>query len=461
MIVNNQNEANTLELYKSLFKGREDVFAIRWGKDNKSGYSPAYDLKWEEIRQHKAKGGTIANFENKTQLPLTDEVIRKHLGGLHFIGIYPLLKDNTSWFVAVDFDDKKWVQDCRKFLSVCQQEKIPCYLERSRSGNGGHAWIFFQEPYPSVNSRKIFLHLLTVSGVVVNKQRTGSFDRIFPNQDFHSGKGFGNLIALPLNSDCFQNGNNCFIDPDTLEPYSDQWAFLSKIQRISSTELDTLFLKFGGENTVPKHFDGPTDDSSGLKITLSSQISIEKSKAPALLLSYIKEQVSFQNSEYWSKRNQGRNTWDTPIKLNYQQANESHYLLPRGMIGKILRFCKEKVIPFEFSDLRKKQVEVTFASTIELRQHQYVAIEASRKRTLGLLLPRQAQERLLWLWQLLPRKNNPPLSSSTESSFWNNGWNVFRRSWVFQNTKSEYWETTKTVKERQSLWHLFRVFRST
>jgi hypothetical protein len=145
--------SSQLSFFKSLFRGREDVFAIRWEKAEKSGYTPAYDFNWEDFSKHRASGGTLKDFSNKQLSKLTEQRIINHLSGKEIIGLYPLLTDNSSWFIIADFDEsltgkKSWVEECRIFVNACQQLKIPAYLERSRSGNGGHVWIFFSSNFP-------------------------------------------------------------------------------------------------------------------------------------------------------------------------------------------------------------------------------------------------------------------------------------------------------------------------
>ena len=155
-----------IQLFQSLFKGREDVYAKRWEDENRSGYMPAYDVDWNRYEKHKALGGTFQNFKHKTLAPLTPEVIKNHLLGKETVGIYPLLKNNTSWFIAADFDKENWLDESRRFIRLCKQNHIPAYLERSRSGNGGHVWIFFEDPYPAWKSRKIAFHLLRNAGIL-------------------------------------------------------------------------------------------------------------------------------------------------------------------------------------------------------------------------------------------------------------------------------------------------------
>jgi hypothetical protein len=185
-------------LFASFFRGRQDIYAVRWEKDGKSGYMPAYKVDWSDYEKHKAQGGTFKDYPRKEYLPFDNTAIKNHLTGRETCGIYPLLDDNTSYFIAADFDKKNWLEITDKLHKKCSEFNIPSYIERSRSGNGGHLWIFFESAFPAEQSRKIMFELLRHSGIISHFEKEPGFDRLFPNQDFHSGKGMGNLIALPL-----------------------------------------------------------------------------------------------------------------------------------------------------------------------------------------------------------------------------------------------------------------------
>lgn len=261
-----------INIFYTLFRGREDVFAVRWEKSGKSGYMPAYQYDLYHYRAHKMNGGTFQNYPHKTYLPLTDNEIQKHLNGVQQIGVYPLLQDNTSWFLVADFDKQNWKEEAANFLNSCKEKNIPAYLERSRSGNGGHVWIFFYRPYPSVRSRKVFISILEQSGAFSMFDKSSSFDRLFPNQDFLSGKGFGNLIALPFFKPAMENGNSCFINPETFEPYSNQWQFLNEIERVSIDVLDNLFHEISTTQNLPI----PKIHNGKLSITLQQDIRVQR-----------------------------------------------------------------------------------------------------------------------------------------------------------------------------------------
>ena len=189
-VVTNHSPANEkVALFRRMFRGREDVFAMRWtGRDGKSGYSPAALKDWSQLD---AKGRP-----GRTLLPLTDEVFVAHLTGRQTIGVYPLMPEETCWFLAADFDKAGWQEDARAFLDVCAEWKIPAALERSRSGRGGHVWVFFDKAIPAVLARKTGAAILTRAMERRHQVGLDSYDRFFPNQDTMPKGGFGNLIAL-------------------------------------------------------------------------------------------------------------------------------------------------------------------------------------------------------------------------------------------------------------------------
>ena len=374
-----------INLFKIIFKGREDVFAVRWEKRNKSGYMPACPFDPYFYRMHKSKDG---NLNDKIYLTLTNNEIEKHLNGQQFIGIYPLLKDNTSWFIAADFDKENWEKECLSFTNACKENEIPAYLERSRSGKGGHVWIFFEKPYPAIKSRKIIISILEKSGVFSMFDKSSSFDRLFPNQDFLSGKGFGNLIALPLNKENWIKGNNCFIDTETFQPYADQWEFLKNIKRISISELDKLYSLSGITNvsTIEKENINKDILSDKLIIKLDNNVSINRIGLSIKLINYLKEELNFINSEFLIKKKLGKNTFEEQRYFKFVEEIENSVLTPRGFIGKLLRFCKENNIAYEFLDKRKKLDNVSFSSTIELKENQKHAFEATSKKDIGVIV---------------------------------------------------------------------------
>lgn len=248
--------AAKIALFRSLFRGRDDVFPKRWSnpKSGKSGYSPACANEWvpRYCGKPKVKCG---DCPNRNFLPVTDAVIAQHLRGEgpdgrdFIIGVYPMLADETCWFLAADFDKKSWRDDVAAFLETCRIKNIPAVVERSRSGNGGHVWIFFAEPVPAGLARRLGAHILTETMDRAPDLGFESYDRFFPNQDTMPAGGFGNLIALPLQHRPREAGNSVFLD-DEFEPHPDQWQYLSGVRRMRLAEVSALTEEAGRQGRI-------------------------------------------------------------------------------------------------------------------------------------------------------------------------------------------------------------------
>ena len=401
----NDSLSKQIQLFKSVFKGREDVFAIRWEKGNKSGYMPAYHYDPYMYRAHKMKGGTFQNYSDKRYLKLSDEEIAKHLNGEQLIGVYPLLMDNTSWFLVADFDKENWIEECKIFIAACSRKNIPTYLERSRSGDGGHVWIFFEQPYPAIRSRKIFLNILEHSGAFSLFDRSSSFDRLFPNQDFLSGKGLGNLIALPLFRKTLEQGNSCFINSNSLQPISDQWKILQSITRISIVQLDQLYQEVSklSISTLPK----PT--TGKLVIVFDNIVKISRDGMTTPLINFLKEELNFANSEFIIKKKIGRNTFGTERYFKFVEETENEIIIPRGFIGKLIRFCRENKIEHDFIDERKRKSLISFSFNAQLREHQQTVIESISKKDLGVIVAPPGSGKTIVALKIISEKDQPAL----------------------------------------------------
>lgn len=396
---------NQIQLFQSVFKGREDVFAVRWEKENKSGYMPAYFYDPYMYRTHKIKGGTFQNYKDKTYLKLTDKEIAKHLNGEQLIGIYPLLSDNSSWFLVADFDKENWIAEAKSFIKSCVAKGFSAYLERSRSGNGGHVWLFFEQPYPAIRSRKIFISILEQSGAFSMFDKSSSFDRLFPNQDFLSGKGLGNLIALPLFKKTFEQGNSCFIDIDTLQPITDQWQFLQSIKRISFSEMDKLYQDV---STSTVQFVQKTANGK-LAICLNNEVRISREGMTTPLINFLKEELNFANSEFIIKKKIGKNTFGTERYFKLVEETENEVIIPRGFVGKLIRFCREHQIEHDFIDERKKRKASPYTFNNQLREHQQTVIDTISKKDLGVIVAPPGSGKTIVGLKIISEKLQPAL----------------------------------------------------
>lgn len=391
-----------IDLFRSIFSGREDTFAIHWKKGSKSGYMPAYIFDPYIYRLHSQAGGNLSNFPNKKLRPYTTEEIVKHLKGEQRIGIYPLLTDNTSRLIAADFDGEEWEKESRRFMRICRDHGIPAYLERSQSGNGGHVWIFFEQPYQAWKSRKIIRELLVRERILSALEGEGSFDRLFPNQDKHSGKGFGNLIALPLHGKAMKKGNSCFIDEHS-RPYSDQWAFLTDIRKISTVKLNGIYeILFGKENSGDL-------SCTKLQITLREKLYLNRFAIPPELGAFLRKKLSFDNPEYFIRKKMKKSTYGTERTFRYYEETDREVIVPRGITGKLIRFCREHKIPYEFSDERKRATPINFENKIELRSYQKSVLEAADQKDFGIIVAPPGSGKTIMALKIIAKKHQPTL----------------------------------------------------
>ncbi|WP_337957947.1 TOTE conflict system archaeo-eukaryotic primase domain-containing protein [Simplicispira suum] len=205
--------AEKLALFRRLFRGRTDVYPVRWeGKTSgKSGYAPACGNEWRAgvCEKPRIKCGDCSN---RLLIPLSDAVIYDHLAGKHTVGVYPLLEDETCYFLAVDFDEADWRDDARAFIQSCEDLGVPAALEISRSGNGAHAWVFFASRVTARDARRLGTAIISHTCSHTRQLELESYERLFPNQDTMPKGGFGNLIALPLQKWPRENGCSVFVD---------------------------------------------------------------------------------------------------------------------------------------------------------------------------------------------------------------------------------------------------------
>jgi superfamily II DNA or RNA helicase len=395
-----------INLYLSLFRGRTDVYARRWEKGEKSGYSPAYDFNWTEFLAHKNRGGAMASFENKTAIPLTPDVIKKHVAGRDVVGIYPLLENNASYFIAADFDGGNAFVEGQKLIQICKELNLPAYLEKSRSGNGAHVWLFFEEAYPAVRSRIILLECIRQVLNLSAFDKEVSFDRLFPNQDTQSGKGFGNLIALPLQGLSAVQEKTVFLDPDTLTPYKDQWNFLGQIQKIPTKTLDTVFTKITNDENITE---APSNKDNKLVLKLKNGILVSKTLLDKATINFIREELNFPNLDYWLKKRLGKSVYQTEKFFKLIEEDGENVILPRGFLIKLTDHLRSRGIPFGLRDERTLLPEVNFSSVIELRPEQEKVVSLAMETEQGVIVAPPGSGKTIMGLELIARRSQPTL----------------------------------------------------
>ncbi len=232
-------------LFRRLFRGRTDVYPMRWESANtgKSGYAPACANEWHPGICEKPRI-KCTDCDNRSLIPVSDAIIYSHLAGERTIGVYPLLPDDTCYFLAVDFDKAEWREDSQAFVQSCRELDVPAALEISRSGKGAHAWIFFTTNVSARDARRLGTAIISHACSRARQLSLTSYDRLFPNQDTMPKGGFGNLIALPLQKKPREAGHSVFVDDD-LRVYPDQWTFLASIESMSPQDIEPAI--FGGQ----------------------------------------------------------------------------------------------------------------------------------------------------------------------------------------------------------------------
>lgn len=393
-----------IELYRSLFRGREDIFARRWEKSGKSGYSPAYTFDWNEFNAYRARGGSLKDFDNKAPIPLTDSIIHQHLLGQIVVGMYPILEDNTSYFLAADFDHANWLEDCKRYQEEMRRLGLSAYIERSRSGDGGHVWTFFEESYPCHKSRTIGLE---VARNVLNLSvfdKEASFDRLFPSQDVITKNGLGNLIALPFQGSSVKDGNTVFINGNTDEPFEDQYEVLKSIKRHSVAELEAAYQKVIGEDDTSSQ-----TKNKKLKITVGQNITLQKSQLGSVLVGFLKEQLNFLNTEYLTKKRLGMSLYQVQKYFRLIDESPKTVSLPRGFLSKLLRFLYENDIKYEIGYVTPKLPYVKLKSEVKLRGVQPDIVETATQEKQGVIVAPPGSGKTMMGLELIARHRKPAL----------------------------------------------------
>lgn len=394
-----------ISLYKTLFQGRDDAYARRWEKDSKSGWSPSYAFDWNEFNAHRAHGGTIKDFKNKTLIPFTNEVIRGHLEGKETIGVYPILSDNTSHFIAADFDETSWKDDARNLVDRCFEHNLFAYAEISRGGNGAHVWVFFTEAYPCWKSRKILLALI---GKVLDHsefQKEDSFDRLFPNQDTVSDDGFGNLIGTPLQGQRVVQKCTVFYDTKSDDIYANQWEFLKTIHRHSISELDRAYEKICSV-VVTQDLANPMSD---IHISVDGNITLNKNELSRPVINFVKERLNIFNKEYGMKKRLGKSTFSTERYFHLIDEVGDTVILPRGFLSHLTSFLGGNNISYTFTQTKQEFEGVSFSNLIELKAEQKRAVTQVLKCPNGILVAPPGSGKTIMALEIIARLKLPAI----------------------------------------------------
>jgi superfamily II DNA or RNA helicase len=409
-----------IALFRSFFRGREDLYSQRWesAKTGKTGYQPVCKNDWIRgiCRKPEIKCGSCAAREF---VPISDSVIHRHLFGFvaadrnarrtrkdFVIGIYPLLQNEMCWFLATDFDKESWKTDVSAFRTTCRRFNVPLAVERSRSGNGAHAWMFFSESIPGILARRLGSFLLTET--LDDRPEIGldSYDRLFPNQDTLPDGGLGNLIALPLQYTAMGKGNCVFIDDNDV-PFSDQWRFLATVLKMSRKEVEQIVEDASRRGKImgirlPMTEEGDEEPWKALpsrrrKIDISGPlpkkviirkgdlIYIDKDGLPPLLRSRLVSLAAFQNPEFYKAQAMRLSTYGKPRVISCAEDFVNHIGLPRGCLEEAVELLRSLKIEVKIIDKRYSGIPIKCQFQGTLRPEQEAAVKALLEYETGVL----------------------------------------------------------------------------
>lgn len=391
-----------IQLFRQYFRGRDDVYAVRsTDRQGKTIYYPKREYKgWQNGKP------LWGDF-----LPLTGEVIEDHLINEKnpvTIGLYPLLLDETCWFLAIDFDKSTWQQDATAFLSTCRNNGIPATLERSSSGNGGHVWIFFDDPIPSRTARLMGTSLLTRTLEQRHQLGLDSYDRMFPNQDtLPREKKLGNLIALPFQRIPGREGNSLFVD-EQFQPYPDQWVYLSSLRKMTRSEVE-LWVREAIHSRLILPIRNPLVESSEesepwnletgspvskeatepyppqVRAVLKDRLYIEKNGLSPAQIHALVRLGSFQNPEFYRAQKMRLPVWGKPRIINCTDDFADHMALPRGCLEEVRAILAQSNAELVLEDLRNSGDPIHYSFQGELREKQREAVNELLKKDTGVL----------------------------------------------------------------------------
>lgn len=395
-------------LFRSLFQGREDVFARRWFNNStgKSGYQPVCSREWNREFCDKKKF-KCTECPNREFQPLEYDDIYRHLegkdpNGRDVVGVYAILPDNTCRFLCCDFDDKScehgYQEEVRAYVSVCRDWNIPTYIDRSRSGNGAHVWILFAESIKAKAARRLGNAILTEAMEREWRMSFKSYDRSFPNQDFMPAGGFGNLVALPLQGRARKNGNSVFVNDDFV-PFTDQWEYLQDMKKMLAVDVERLVSRYDKEplgelskssESAPWERPQPqpmtkADFPERISMIRSSGIYIPTIGLSSKVVNHLKRLAAFKNPEFYAKLGMRLPVYNLPRIISCSEMTDDYLLLPRGCEEAVVDLFKSNNVDVRIDDKTNPGARIDVGFKGSLYEEQQRAIEALEAHRCGTL----------------------------------------------------------------------------
>ena len=392
-----------IDIFMDYFKGRDDVYpylSIDKYDSSKKYYIPACVNEWKDGICNKKMKKPCKSCQYRENKPLTKDVIYNHIFKNNPIGIYPMLDDDSCYFICFDFDDKtnkfSIKEDVLAFASICDKYDVPICLEKSRSGKGIHVWVFFETKIKAITARKLGCLLLSKTMELRDNLNIESFDRMFPNQDYLPKGGYGNLIALPFQNEPIKYGNSLFIDRNFLK-INNQFEYLKSIKKLSLTEVidrinmisretidvshENLNIKEDVKNFDKNNFDYPNE----INVILDNMINIDKANLSGPVKNSFRRIASFANPEFYKKQKMRMPIYNTPMIISCSKEDDKYLKLPRGTYEYLCDLCNQHNVKIKILDSRNygNDIEVCFNGV--LREEQEKALNKLKENETGIL----------------------------------------------------------------------------
>ena len=424
-----QSSEEKVSLFLSLFGTRRSVYPRLWSnpKSGHKGYSPACRNEWVrgicEKPRVKCSECLHQNFP-----PLDRKAVYSHLTGQQTIGTYAINEDNTCCFVAADFDGEGWGEDITAYRRSAEELGFEIAVERSRSGNGGHAWLFFAQPVQAVVARRLGTLVMARAASRNARLNLSTYDRFFPNQDTLPKGGFGNLIALPLQAEPRRSENTVFLDSE-LQPLPDQWAYLAGVKKAAIADVQRIIESITGDLSAAEEvreepysllFDECALDSipkavtrgiftGNLVVEKRAQLSLQMEGVPSSLRAALKRLGTIANPNFYEKQRLRFPTFNIPRFIFCGKDHTDRLILPRGTLPEVEKLVLKAGGHVAVNDLLPNATPIHLHFHGVLTAEQERAVEVMMNHDNGILVAPPGAGKTVMACAAIARRGIPAL----------------------------------------------------